>query len=196
MDFDDLVCEYFEARMRNIYLLNRHTGGMINFYKNCLNPTGKYCYFLSVVALMGLLKGDKRFCGTIDPMPRPGYQKVENYKHSWVEYVYNNEVFVYDPLFGPAIPRDSYYKNCNPRKITSKRTQVEVLKPYLNSQFAYKITDTIWQFKSKQSTETNATEKSNGYIFSALQKGHLIGHFEDAECDIISFIADEPRVYD
>lgn len=183
--------DYFAERTKNIYLLNRKTGAITSFYHNRTSPIGRYCYFLSVLAILGLQKDDLRLCGVIDTMPREGYQRVEDYKHSWVEFEFNGEVFVYDCLLNYLVPKDVYYGVCKPRLISSKRTLVEVLKPYLSSQYAYRIGGISWQFKKKDDLNNG-----NGYIFSALQRGHLIGYFDGDECEVISFIADEPRAYE
>ena len=190
------VVEYFKDSTSKIYLLNKHSGVVSKFYGHHLNPKGGECYFLTVLAIMGLKREDQRFCGTIDTIARPNRQIVKDYKHSWVEYTFENEVFVYDPLVGCAIPQDVYYDKCNPRRIRSRRSQIEVVKPYVNSHYAYKIASADWQFKahSKDIIDENQ-EKTACFIFSALQRGRLIGHFDDSDCEIISFIASDPRTF-
>ena len=198
MNYDlrnDLATEYFEERMGKVYLLNKHSGEVTGFYGRHLNPRGRDCYFLTVLALLGLEKYDKRRCGTIDTMPDSNRQVVKDYKHSWVEYSFDGEAFVYDPLIGCAIPREMYYDRCKPRQVASTRTQVEVLKPYLTSRYTYRLGSTDWQFKTlKKDVIDETIENSVYYIFSALQRGRLMGHFDDDDCEVISFIACDPRV--
>ena len=192
---NDLAAEYFEEKMGKIYLLNKYSGEITGFYGRHLNPKGRDCYFLTVLALLGLEKNDKRRCGTIDTMPGKNRQTVKDYKHSWVEYSFDDEIFVYDPLIGCAIPQELYYDRCNPRKATSTRTQVEVLKPYLNTRYAYRFGSTDWQFKPINTGIIDENlEETVKYIFSALQRGRLIGYFDDDECDVVSFTAYDPRV--
>lgn len=197
MELCDLAAEYFETKMKKIYLLNRHTGEVTGFYGRHLNPKGRDCYFLTVLALMGLKKEDKRYCGMIDTTPLPHRQSIKDYKHSWVEYRFDEEVFVYDPLFSSAIPQSVYYEMCKPRKVTSNRTQVEVLKPYLNNRYAYRLGNADWQFKKiDEKTVDKNLEESTKYIFSALQRGRLMGYFDDSDCEILSFIAYDPRTFE
>ena len=200
MDTDlrnDLAAKYFKERMEKIYLLNKHSGEVTGFYGRHLNPKGRDCYFLTVLAVLGLEKTDKRRCGTIDTMPTMNRQIVKDYKHAWVEYRFDDAVFVYDPLIGCAIPQEVYYDKCKPRQVASTRTQVEVLKPYLDSRYTYRLGSTDWQFKTiKTDVVDEKVEKSVYYIFSALQRGRLMGHFDGDDCEVVSFIAYDPRVFE
>ena len=196
-DFESIeVVEYFKESVSKIYLLNKHSGVVNKFYGHHLNPKGGECYFLTVLAVMGLQREDRRFCGIVDTIAKPNRQTVKDYKHSWVEYSFNNETFVYDPLVGCAIPQEMYYTKCNPRKVKSRRSQIEVIKPYINSHYAYRIASADWQFKahSKDIIDENQ-EKNTCFIFSALQRGRLIGHFDGNDCEVVSFIASDPRIF-
>lgn len=196
MELCDLAQEYFEERMKKIYLEDLKNHQINEFLGRHLSFKGKYCYYLTVLALLGLERDDRRYCGIIDTMPRPRYERRTDYLHSWVEYHFENEFFVYDPLVGCSIPQEVYYDTCKPRKVTSQRTQVEMLKPYVNNRFAYRISDTIWVFKQKDSTVDKIQEESVKYIFSALQLGQLVGNFEGTDCEVGMFVAVDPRVFD
>lgn len=196
MEFCDVAGKYFVERMKKIQLVNPKNGDQYDFFGRHLSPKGRYCYYLTVLALLGLEKNDKRYCGMIDTMPKPGYQRRTDYLHSWVEYHFENEIFVYDPLVGCAIPQDAYYETCNPRKVSSQRTQVEVLKPYLNNRYANRVSDDIWTFKRKDGTVDEKQEESVKYIFSALQLGQVVGRFDGTDCEVSLFIAMDPRVFE
>ena len=196
MELCDYAQEYFEERMKKIYLVDLKNNEVNGFFGRHLNLKGKYCYYLTVLALLGLEKDDKRYCGMIDTMLRPGYERRKDYLHSWVEYHFEGEFFVYDPLVGCSIPQDAYYNICSPRKITSQRTQVEMLKPYTNSRYAYRLSDTVWAFKRKNDVPDDAQEEAAKYIFSALQLGRLVGRFDDTDCKVLMFEAMDPRVFE
>lgn len=194
MELSDLACEYFEERMQKIHLINASNGEVNGFFGQHLNPRGRDCYFLTVLALLGLRNEDRRFCGMIDPMPRSGYQTVKDYLHAWVEYRFEDEIFVYDPLVGCSIPQDDYYNICKPRKVSSKRTLVEMLKPYIISRYIYRLSKNTWVFKAREEAFDEVLEESVKYVFSALQLGYLVGDFDGSECKVSMFIANDPRV--
>lgn len=196
MELCNLAEEYFEERMQKIYLIDLKNNEVNRFFGKHLNPKGRYCYYLTVLALLGLSRDDKRYCGMIDTMPRPGYERRMDYLHSWVEYHFLDEFFVYDPLVGCAIPQDVYYNTCKPRKVTSQRTQVETIKPYVNSRYAYRVSDTIWTFKRRDDVPDDMQEEATKYIFSALQLGRLVGRFDDTNCEVLMFGAMDPRVFE
>ena len=189
-----LADQYFAKQMQKVWLLNRYTGDRCDFYQHRQNAGGGYCYFLSALALMGLKETDLRVCGTIDTIPVTGYRENKNYQHAWVEFETGEGLFVYDPLTEHIIPKDVYYGICNPREITSEVTLAEMLDTYLTDKYAYRITDNVWQFKAKRDA-FKRDENNDKFIFSALQKGHLTGYFENDHHGVIIFIADEPRYY-
>ena len=73
---------------------------------------------------------------------------------------------------------------------------METLKPYLNSRFVYRLGSADWQFRTLEKGMIDENlEESVKYIFSALQRGRLMGHFDDDDCEVVSFIAYDPRVF-
>lgn len=187
---------YFAGEMqKKIFLLNRRTGETSNFWQHRVNPGGGYCYFLSVLALLGLKSTDRRFCGIVNTIPREGYRVERNYKHSWVEFIFQDKAYIYDPLVDGVILRSAWHDFCDPREITSDLTQEKLLQLYLTDRYAYKITNSTWQFKPEIKELADVSEEKNGYIFRALQKGHLTGYLENGTYDVSIFIADEPRLY-
>lgn len=185
---------YFAEEMqKKIFLLNRRSGGTVNFWQRRTDPSGEYHYFLSTIALLGLKDVDRRLSGVVDTMQREGHRSERGRKHSWVEFVYQDKLYVYDPLVENVILRDIWYDLCNPRDIASDLTQRELLKSFFIDKFAYKITNEAWQFKPISDAPKDLSEEDE-CIFKALQNGHLAGRFEIERYTINTFIADEPRI--
>lgn len=186
------VEQYFAQRMQEkIFLLNRRTGNTSNFWQHRVNFKEGYCYFLSVLALLGLENNDRRVCGTIDTIPRESYTVEKNYQHAWVEFTVGDKKYVYDPLVNYVVPYENWAKLCKPRGITSSLTQKELVVSHLSDKYAYKISGNIWQFKAENEGPKDETGDDRN-IFKALARGNLTGTFEDEKCEVSTFIADEP----
>ena len=147
---------------------------------------------LTTWVLIGLEHSDVRVCGEIDIVGRSGYASRENYRHAWVEFKRKDDYYVYDPLYDFITPKDIYYELHQPRNITSTKKRDDLIEPFLNEKFAFRVDDNIWQFKSEKEIGYDYND-SDGYIFNALQKGRIHGYFSDIPFTISAFIAYDPR---
>ena len=174
LDAESTFIEELEA----VKLVDKN-GAMSCLAENRLNKRGGYCYFLTALVLMAI--GGHRICGTIDTMPREGFQQRKDYEHAWVEFKHGENLYVYDSLCEHIIPRDEWYEMCNPRQIISDLTLEQVMKKYLKKQYACKIAENIWAFKSEKDIPERCREadKGDGFFFNSIQKGYLMFNYYD-----------------
>lgn len=174
--------EYFCEQMRKVMISNGSSFHWFCDHRD--NACGGKCYQLSIYALMGLKADDVRAVGLINTFPRNGYKITKDYRHAWVEFrAKDDKEFVYDPLQGFVIPKEIWYEACQPR-FDSRLTQKEIIEKYIKPEFAY-FTDKGWSetfvFKNPSEAAKEDEEEviKNGYIFSALSRGTLVGYFAD-----------------
>ncbi|MCR5832741.1 MAG: hypothetical protein K6G36_02270 [Candidatus Saccharibacteria bacterium] len=189
----------FIDALKSVKLVNKN-GAMssLSLVENRLNDHGGFCYYLTALVLMALSEGH-RICGTIDTMPRQGFRQTKDYKHAWVEFEYGENWYVYDSLYEHIIPREEWYEMCNPRQIISDLTLEQVMKKYLRKQYACKIAENIWVFKSEKDIPERCREadKGDGFFFNSIQKGYLMFNYYDFDNSYFTktFIAYDGRYY-
>lgn len=168
------VWEYFVERTKKVYV---ETRVKIESFEEYLSHRYRdNCYYYSGYAIMGLklVRGD---IALKDEWP---YQNG-GYRHGWVEFMFEDEEYVFDSMLKTPVPKKEYYDYYKPQ-ITYKKSQKEILDRFLNEFAAIKIDDCFWQFKSSV-THVSAKELShneiveydynNGYLPSALMYGRI-----------------------
>lgn len=133
-------------------------------------------YYYTFYALMGLQSNDSLVRGYIN------FKDWKNYNHGWVEFTYEDNEYVFDPLIKGVMPKQEWYEEFKPI-VQFKKTQREILDTYLNEKYAFKIDDKFWQFKETvidcdddhvsyyKILENN---RNNGYIPAALSYARVV----------------------
>lgn len=138
------------------------------------------CYYYSAYALMGFKPQDYLVRGTITLKDEWVY-KNGGYRHGWVEFVFDDEEYVFDSMLETPVHKQEYYDHYKPQ-ISYKQSQKEILDKFLNENCAIKIEDNFWQFKDcvthvspKELSYSEIIEYdcNNGYIPSALLLGRI-----------------------
>jgi len=170
--------EYFLGRIKKVYVercvkIESFEEYLSHRYKN-------NCYYYSIYALMGLKPQDYLVRGAITLKNEWPWQNG-GYRHGWVEFVFEDEVYVFDSMLEKPVPKQEYYDYYKPQ-ISYRQSQKEILDKFLNENCAIKIKDNFWQFKDCI-THVNPKELSyseiveydcnNGYIPTALMLGRI-----------------------
>ena len=182
--------QYFAKQMQKITILRGDGTYSYGFHEIRANTGGGRCYQFTVWALLALRDNDRRCCGAIDTIEIDGYRRNADYEHAWVEFMLGDgSYFVYDPLLDHVAPRDIWYELCKPRDITSSKTKRELLPRYMTPDYAYEISGDTWQFKRAKDVPKEEDCAENGYVFQALEKGHMIGWFSGDSIEVSRFFA-------
>ena len=184
--------KHFHDKIEKIAVFNAHRRRIGGLEKLLCDPIGGSCYLLTTWVLIGLDQNDVRVCGEVDVVNKSGDVVQKNYRHAWVEFKYGYEWYVYDSLLDFITPKDIYYELHQPRKITSTKKRDDLIEPFLNEKYTYRIDNDIWQFKSEKEARDNDSQL-DGFVFNALQKGRIHGYFSDIPFLIDAFIAYDPR---
>lgn len=168
---------YFNDAIKKVYV---HQGTQITpFSAISYRPQGEECYNLSAWALMGLDPDARLLRGTIDLPELPEWKAQKNYLTGWVEFYYNGEEYIYDPLKAFIYHASVWREIHNPRNITFNRSQSDILDIILNENydFAYRLSDSLWQIKAETYLPDGLTSETSGCLNNALKLCQISRYF-------------------
>lgn len=160
---------YFNKEMEKVYV--RRNCQILHFEEIAHNPKGGRCYYLSTWALMGLKSEDGLLRGQIDLPERTEWKAEKNYKHGWVEFFYEDNMYIYDSLENVIWEYNHWYEIHHPHNITFNMTQQEILTLAIqDSAFdnAHQISDYIYQFKKSQDMDLQYNSEHDGFLKDTL----------------------------
>ena len=183
---------FFWGRIERIRLTNK-SGRQSNLKQNYLRKHWANANYVTALAVLALFPASRRVCGTIDTLPLDGFDVQRNQKSSWIVFPYQGEEYVYDPCLERVIPRETWYELCNPRNITYDKDLDSIVKQFVRPEYAVKISDGHWVFKSKEDVEPLLKNKEDIVVFDALQEGNLRIRWDCTGGEITSFDAYDTR---
>lgn len=134
---------YFMKKTKKVYIDRDNAKGIETFEKYLSYRYRDECYYYSEYALMGLKRDDYLVRGYID-VDQNGRC---NYAHGWVEFLFEDEMYVFDSMIYGVTLKEEWYRKKKP-EVKYRKTQQEILDRYLNDKYAIKITERgLWQFK-------------------------------------------------
>ena len=175
---NDKVVKYFENSMKRVWIDRGNIALGIETFQEYLEHRYKdNCYYYSAYALYGLNPDDRLLRGNIDVRQNG----CSNYHHGWVEFKFEGEEYVFDPLLKSIIEKDWYYKDFKP-SIDYEKTQKEILDKYLNEKYAFQISEDFWQFRGvvyenyhdyNQYFDYEQADREDGHVPSSLSAARV-----------------------
>lgn len=172
------VWKYFLERTKKVYV--ERCIKIESFEEYLSHRYRNNCYYYSAYALMGLKPQDYLVRGAITLKDDWPYQNG-GYRHGWIEFVFEDEEYVFDSMLKTPVPKQEYYDYYKPQ-ISYKKSQKEILDTFLYSPSAIKIEDNFWQFRDCV-THVSPNELSydeiieydcnNGYVPTALMLARI-----------------------
>lgn len=126
---------YFNKSVKKVHV--RTLSGVITFKEFLSHRYNGTSSYYATFALMGLKSDDVLVEGSV----------LGDCHHIWVEFKFENEEYVFDPMNVELMQKQTWYELFNP-SVKHRTTQEKILDSYLNYEHAFKITDTTWQFGS------------------------------------------------
>lgn len=161
---DKNATRYFLQKTKKVYIETNNVNGIETFKKYLRHRYSDNCYYYSAYALMGLNHSDFLIRGMI----ALSSNSSSNYAHGWVEFTFEGNEFVFDSRIEGIVPKKTYYETFRP-KITFKKSQLDIIKQYLTSEYTIQITTNIWQFKDY----IDDNDYDNGYVLNALRLSRI-----------------------
>lgn len=161
--------EYFNEEVTKIYV--RRNCKISQFNEFAHNPKGGRAYYLSSWALMGLQPDDYLIRGQVDLPDRPGWKAQPNYKHGWIQFLYQDDWFIYDPLESHVWEQNHWEEVHKPHNITFNLSQKEILTLALKDEAfdnAHQINDYIYQFKNPKKMDLPYNSENDGFLRDTL----------------------------
>lgn len=161
---------YFVEQTGKVYVERCNSKGIESFEEYLNHRYRDNCYYYSAFALMGLNSDDYLVRGLIN------YPDYKNYAHGWVEFKFEDEMYIFDSMIKGVTLKSEWEKEFCP-KITYRKTQQEILDEYLTSTYAVEITECFWQFKN-----VIDNNESHGYVLNALRLARMqISTWQESE---------------